>query len=364
MPLSGLDPSMLLGFLVRDEADWADLRTRISGLPRTIFAVQDEPPSWPSDSEDDMGLLSISEPDDVDIEDDEDGDKVAVLDDEDDDGRVDMDGDEEDDEQYFDTRSASASSPSLSSASGSGSQGRPYQKRQQQQDGDKKTLDSERSKSEDNDTEEDPVDPVTPGPHSRFSIIDLDSVKKGVAAEEARARRKAAGELGPEEDSDGEGTGDIEDDWVEPSIPTPMPQHTAYPMGPSSSTSSSDVNERQRSPRVASSSSHPKSRSHGTSSSGVKKSRKNGKKQVPVPVPSVRGTRTSEQEQEHYPFPVTAAASGGEDEDEDPEEPHSFEEGRRTTASTMKAKRMHNARAKDGGRTQSGGVKGLLVDDL
>lgn len=32
MPLSGLDPSMLLGFLVRDEADWADLRKRISGV--------------------------------------------------------------------------------------------------------------------------------------------------------------------------------------------------------------------------------------------------------------------------------------------------------------------------------------------
>jgi len=30
MPLSGLDPSMLIGFLCRDEADWWDFRRRVS----------------------------------------------------------------------------------------------------------------------------------------------------------------------------------------------------------------------------------------------------------------------------------------------------------------------------------------------
>ena len=30
MPLSGLDPSMLIGFLCRDERDWRDLRERVS----------------------------------------------------------------------------------------------------------------------------------------------------------------------------------------------------------------------------------------------------------------------------------------------------------------------------------------------
>ncbi len=30
MPLSGLDPSMLLGFLCRDEKDWKDLRERVA----------------------------------------------------------------------------------------------------------------------------------------------------------------------------------------------------------------------------------------------------------------------------------------------------------------------------------------------
>lgn len=30
IPLSGLDPSMLLGFLCKDEADWIDLRKRVN----------------------------------------------------------------------------------------------------------------------------------------------------------------------------------------------------------------------------------------------------------------------------------------------------------------------------------------------
>jgi cysteine protease ATG4 len=30
MPLSGLDPSMLIGFLCKTEADWIDLRSRVA----------------------------------------------------------------------------------------------------------------------------------------------------------------------------------------------------------------------------------------------------------------------------------------------------------------------------------------------
>ncbi|KAJ7105380.1 hypothetical protein C8R44DRAFT_332379 [Mycena epipterygia] len=33
MPFSGLDPSMLIGFVCRDEAEWIDLRRRASELP-------------------------------------------------------------------------------------------------------------------------------------------------------------------------------------------------------------------------------------------------------------------------------------------------------------------------------------------
>ncbi|KAJ7766453.1 hypothetical protein B0H14DRAFT_3510007 [Mycena olivaceomarginata] len=44
MPLTRLDPSMLIGFLLR-----------------TIFSIKDEPPTWPG-ADDDMGLESISDP--------------------------------------------------------------------------------------------------------------------------------------------------------------------------------------------------------------------------------------------------------------------------------------------------------------
>ncbi|KAJ6631533.1 hypothetical protein B0H10DRAFT_499342 [Mycena sp. CBHHK59/15] len=48
MPLGGLDPSMLVGFLCRDAEEWQDFRRRVVELPRTIFSIQDEPPTWPS----------------------------------------------------------------------------------------------------------------------------------------------------------------------------------------------------------------------------------------------------------------------------------------------------------------------------
>ena len=68
MPMSGLDPSMLNG-LCRDEAEWVDFKRRVAELPWTI---QDESPSWLSDSDDNMGLESISDPEDLCLED-EDG---------------------------------------------------------------------------------------------------------------------------------------------------------------------------------------------------------------------------------------------------------------------------------------------------
>ncbi|KAF8147379.1 hypothetical protein K438DRAFT_2027812 [Mycena galopus ATCC 62051] len=73
LPPSGLDTSMLIGFVVRDEAEWVDLRRRVKELPRTISGIQDEPPTWPGvdDDDDDMGLESISDPeesDDADVD--------------------------------------------------------------------------------------------------------------------------------------------------------------------------------------------------------------------------------------------------------------------------------------------------------
>ncbi|KAJ7257890.1 hypothetical protein B0H12DRAFT_1110453 [Mycena haematopus] len=66
MHLSGLDPSMLVGFLCRDAEEWADFRKRVVELPRAIFSVQEEPPSWPSvdlggdDDDDGLALESVA----------------------------------------------------------------------------------------------------------------------------------------------------------------------------------------------------------------------------------------------------------------------------------------------------------------
>lgn len=39
MPLSGLDPSMLIGFLCRDEQEWKDFRKRVAEVRLFIFIV-------------------------------------------------------------------------------------------------------------------------------------------------------------------------------------------------------------------------------------------------------------------------------------------------------------------------------------
>ncbi|KAF9545349.1 hypothetical protein CPC08DRAFT_769883 [Agrocybe pediades] len=127
MPTSGLDLSMLIGFLVRDGKDWRDFRRMVGELPKTIFSVQDEAPTWPFDSGDN---------------DDEEGIEVQ--------GEGDEDGNEIESEQFFETRSRSASS-----ASNVGQE-------------------SSRSGSRQNegvDMEEDPAGPMTPGPGSKFDIV-------------------------------------------------------------------------------------------------------------------------------------------------------------------------------------------------
>ncbi|KAI8450500.1 hypothetical protein BY996DRAFT_6417315 [Phakopsora pachyrhizi] len=79
MTLSALDPSMLVGFLVRDSADWEDLTARIRSFKPPLFHIAERTPSWmrsdpdptsvrrsndfrPSDDSD-LGVDSWSEPD-------------------------------------------------------------------------------------------------------------------------------------------------------------------------------------------------------------------------------------------------------------------------------------------------------------
>lgn len=80
MNLSSLDPSMLLGFIVKDENDWDDLTSRIRSFKPPLFHIADVTPAWmrptvdttnsrdstdfkPSDDSD-LGVDSWSEPED------------------------------------------------------------------------------------------------------------------------------------------------------------------------------------------------------------------------------------------------------------------------------------------------------------
>ncbi|CBQ72338.1 related to ATG4-essential for autophagy [Sporisorium reilianum SRZ2] len=62
MPIKSLDPSMLLGFLVKDEEDLADLCARIKALSKTIFSFADSAPKWVDDDDFDPSMESFSEP--------------------------------------------------------------------------------------------------------------------------------------------------------------------------------------------------------------------------------------------------------------------------------------------------------------
>ena len=75
--------------------------------------MQDELPTWPSDSDDNMGLELMSEPDDLDLDDDEDGLEVNSSGDNGNSGDEVVNENENDngnDEPFFDSQSASAGS--------------------------------------------------------------------------------------------------------------------------------------------------------------------------------------------------------------------------------------------------------------
>ncbi|KAF8956951.1 hypothetical protein BDZ97DRAFT_142187 [Flammula alnicola] len=60
MAMHILEPSILIGFLCRDEKDWGDFKKRVSDLPRSILSVNSRPPSIISDYEANMGFTSVS----------------------------------------------------------------------------------------------------------------------------------------------------------------------------------------------------------------------------------------------------------------------------------------------------------------
>ena len=362
----------------------ADLSMSSLQLPRTIFSIQDEMPTWPSDSDESIGLESISEPDDMDLDDDEVNDDDAAVgvvgdneaeEEEEEEGEVvefDDEGaageEEVDSEKFFDTLSGSASTSNTSVSS-------PRHRHK-------------RLKSEDVDTEEDPVDPVTPGPNSRFDIV-IPSSRKGGREE------KDVDEYRGFEDDEDDGSGDdIEDDWIDPSLPSPpstsrpgprplpkplqqpQPLPPPVPMKDHESPSVSSSSSLSSPPVLASKSKSSSSKQSSSTNNSVKVKIEKSKKQIPVPVPQVRLLAQQQRQQpqeQHYPFPVAPVddpwvsspqhrvassqdRSGGGGASNGQGNQHISAE----IATTEK--RMHTARARDGGRTQSGGVKGILPE--
>ncbi|KAJ7027134.1 hypothetical protein C8F04DRAFT_1238275 [Mycena alexandri] len=308
MPMSGLDPSMLIGFVCRDEAEWVDLRRRVKELPRTIFAIVDEPPTWPgADDDDDMGLESISDPEEV---------ADAGFDDGDGDG---------------DVSSVSHASHAVSSAShvaaSTFSHTHAHHGSNSTTHSASTNSTSSGARSSEVDTEEDPVAPITPLPGSRFDL----SGGPTPAAAAGKGKGKTAGDVYAElegDDSfvDAAGEIEIEDDWVDPVGP---PSPVAPPPAPP-----------------------PLKKSASSKSKGKSRSKK------AVPVPSV-----------HYPFPVSVEDGAGTAMPASPPHREREQERQRNVTVSPRAgggaigQRMHTARARDGGRTQSGGVRGVLTED-
>lgn len=222
-----------------------------SQLQKSIFAIQDEPPIW-SDS-DDYGLESISEPDDLNMDDE--------------------DEDEDDGEPFFNDTSRTRSPSTSPTGSVKGG-----------------------AKSSEFDTEEDAA-PVTPGPSVRAF--------EGLTGGKRQPRRSIEVSSGADDED-----ADEDDEWVHPT-PRPASQHVM---------SSTKVMTPP-----------PMMSSHSSDSSRAKRTKKKAAAAEAV---------------EAYPFPQASPS---------PEPDDSWD--------YMVEKRMNNARARDGGRTQSGGVRGVLTPD-
>ncbi|KAJ7227775.1 peptidase family C54-domain-containing protein [Mycena rebaudengoi] len=293
MPLSGLDPYMLLGFVCRDEGEWVDLRRRTAAAD-----LCDPGRAADVDDDDDMDLESVSDPEEEEAMDADDGEGSM---------------------RFFDEGPSSASHGVSSSASHTHASTHYHSNSNS-------TTSSARTRSEEADTEEDPVAPITPLPTTtRFDLSGGPKERDG--AEE----KDKAGSPFPVEDMDAGRENDNGDDPV-PSPPMPAPAAVKK-----------------------------SKRGGGKSKEGKKKEEKKSKtnKAAAVPVPGV-----------HYPFPVSAqgGASGGGQQQQERADERERERLLNVTVSPpppaqgrSEGRRMHTAHARDGGRTQSGGVRGFSL---
>ncbi|KAG9093086.1 Cysteine protease atg4 [Ceratobasidium sp. UAMH 11750] len=281
MPLSALDPSMLLGFLCRDDAEWKDFRARVADMSkttRTLFSIADERPAWSDIDSDDMGLESVSEPD-----------MESVADDPDD---------------FFDTQTGESRSVHSSAA---GSQYARVASKHSETASQPRRGESELS------TTDESMEVVTPGPrHSAKFDMSNAPVAKDATVDD--------------EDED-------DDDWVDP---TPPP---------------ADVRQLPRAengaPISVSISATPSPDLLPVPTSAMRASDSPSSCEGLYAQDSPTGTgrfNRSHDGQDRYPFPAGDAE----------------EEPLRYPKSSGKPPQLRNVRARDGGRTKRGGVRGLV----
>ncbi|KAN0133892.1 Peptidase family C54 domain containing protein [Lactarius tabidus] len=262
MPLSGLHPSMLIGFLCKTEADWIDLRDRVAENHKAIFSIVDELPSW-SDADDSHESMSDLEEDEDDMPDDKhssrsgggdrygEGDAVAdVIAQGDGSGDIREDDDEDSSDDFFDASEGACDQ----SGSGGGN-------------------------------EDDPVGPVTP---SAANTKTLAHNSKPIAVDFTRTISPDSVDLDDEE-------------WVDP---TPIPATSLEPAPPA----------------------------------------------FPPPIvktksPSSAKSQKPKEASVYAPFPSNVTQGAQEDR-------------------PRRVPQMSTSRGRNGGRTQSGGVKGVIAPDF
>jgi cysteine protease ATG4 len=281
-----------------------------------------------------MGLESISEPDDMD------------MDDDDDENRAEREEDEEEgaDEPFFDTREdgedvrSPSTSPDASVRGGAGAS-------------------TGTTKSEDFDTEEDPMGPITPrttfDAGTRSGVVIGSGVGKKDGKREG-VRRVFDEDRGEEVVVDDDGDDDDDEDWVDPSLPTPI----------------EPLPSKIRAPTMVQT--HSNGSTSSSSSSGVKvnssssnKSKKSLKR-MSAPLPYIRNPEPP-LSGGHFPFPSSVEDTPQQEdyyhEDQWERDQSPPQQQQQQLENGAKLQRMHTARARDGGRTQSGGVKGVLTED-
>ena len=211
-------------------------------------------------------------------------------------------------------------------------------------------VNRDRKRSSEVDTEEDPIGPITPHA-ATFAERGIEQGAKVKGKE-----KTIPGGFGDDDDDDDDDDdedlgvgeeGDIEDDWVDSGLITP-------PSVLSSSKSEVEVTKAESANTEEGTSSKSKSKSGSKHRDKDKdkerqqtksKSRRLHTTSKTVPIVETTTAATIAQ---HYPFP---SSTTGEVETEDDKEG-----GRRIP-------QMRTTKARDGGRTQSGGVRGVLLTD-